>query len=192
MNIIKNQLLVPGLLIAAAVFLGLWMYSRAQGSVITVCAKHDGLMHVIGGGFKRTQCLQNETLLSWNTEGPPGPPGPQGPSGSTLHLFDANGQDLGILVGAEPYLEIFTLASLSFGLPFTSPFHAVIAKSAGAGSSPPGPQPLVVALTTTDVKVYKTYLPSSSTIALFLEHSRPKSVALELPLNGGVFFEGSS
>lgn len=104
MNLLKNRLLLPGLLIAAAIFLGLRLYSRAEGEIITVCVKKDGLMHVIGAGFKRTQCNQNETLLSWNMQGPAGPkgdPGPAGPSGNVFHLFDGNGQDLGTLIYAS-------------------------------------------------------------------------------------------
>ncbi len=50
--------------------------------------------------------------------GPPGPIGPQGPqgepghSGSQLHLYDANGQDLGILITVDR--NSFGLNSLTF------------------------------------------------------------------------------
>ena len=62
------------------------------------------------------QCREGSTLVQWNQVGPQGvqgekgntgdigpqgiqgPTGPQGPSGNTLHLYDANGQDLGILL----------------------------------------------------------------------------------------------
>ena len=78
MNLLKNRLLLPGLLIAAAMFLGLRLYSRADGGVITVCVNKNGVMHIIGEGFKRTECNKNETLLSWNIQGLPGPKGEPG------------------------------------------------------------------------------------------------------------------
>jgi hypothetical protein len=71
------------------------------------------------------KCNKNETELSWNKQGPQGekgekgdkgdkgdqgvsgpigPQGPQGPAGvgeKQLHLYDGNGQDLGLLINVE-------------------------------------------------------------------------------------------
>ena len=68
------------LLVAGAVF-SFWKYTQAEGDMITVCVKKDGIMHVIGGEFKRADCKQNESLLSWNIEGPQGPKGDKGDKG---------------------------------------------------------------------------------------------------------------
>lgn len=107
---------------------GLWTYSRAVDGEITVCVTKTGAVRVAGGDFGRSDCKKNETLLSWNIQGPKGDKGdkgdpgeqgpqgergeigPQGPAGTSLHLFDANGQDLGIilqssqLTGIETYI----------------------------------------------------------------------------------------
>jgi len=157
------------ILVAAAIFLGLRLYTQAQGAAITVCAKHDGLMHVIGGGFKRTACNQNETLLSWNIQGPPGP---QGPAGQNLHLFDANGQDLGILVDAEIYFEAELLERLKSNLPLTP--------SLPAGSIPP---------TVLEKKLFKTYLSTLGVSPLIMERSRSETAEIVSPLSGGIVFE---
>jgi hypothetical protein len=106
-------------------FAGAWSYTRAEGEQISVCVKKSGLVYVIGDEFRRQDCKKNDSLLSWNitgTQGPKGdkgdkgdqgdvgPMGPQGERGekgdsgqgeASLHLYDANGQDLGKLVYAE-------------------------------------------------------------------------------------------
>lgn len=97
----KNHLLLSGLIVAVAVFLGLQLYSRAEGGVITVCARKNGVMYLIGDGFKRTECGKNDTLLSWNIQGPPGPKGDKGDPGENLDLFDENAQNLGLLLDSD-------------------------------------------------------------------------------------------
>ena len=123
-----------GALIIVVLAFGFWGYSQAAGDVITVCVKHDGVMHVIGGEFKRTDCKKNESLLTWNIQGPQGEQGIQGEkgekgdtgekgeqgvqgeqgekgdkgetgatgqNGNTLHLYDGNNQDLGLIVSTD-------------------------------------------------------------------------------------------
>ena len=75
----KNPLFLLGLTIFAA--LGFWSYTHATGSILSVCAKSDGDLHLIGNGFKRTACKKNEQLISWNAEGLQGLQGEQGPAG---------------------------------------------------------------------------------------------------------------
>ena len=67
-----------------------WGLARAEGEMITVCVKSNGAVYVIGEGFRRANCKNNDQLLSWNVGGVPGPqgaqgeqgvPGPQGPQG---------------------------------------------------------------------------------------------------------------
>ena len=61
-------------------FLGLWSYSQAKNSEIVLCVKHNGLVYVVGEGFKKTDCKNNDSLLSLGTgpQGIQGIPGPQG------------------------------------------------------------------------------------------------------------------
>ena len=122
----KNPLFLLGLTIFAA--LGFWSYTHATGSILSVCAKSDGDLHLIGNGFKRAVCKKNEQLISWNAEGLQGLQGEQGPAGphgekgengdqglqgaegdkgdkgdagergERLHLIDASGQDLGLFI----------------------------------------------------------------------------------------------
>jgi hypothetical protein len=63
----------------------------------------------VGEGFREWACSKHETRVILNSDGPIGPqgqkgdkgnPGEPGLPGKELHLFDANGQDLGILVNS--------------------------------------------------------------------------------------------
>ncbi len=54
---------------------------------LTFCVKNSGTIYVVGQGFKKADCKNNDKLLDWNfgTTGPQGPKGdtgPQGPSGN--------------------------------------------------------------------------------------------------------------
>lgn len=49
---INKKFYIPFLVIVA-LFLGVWTYTRAVGSQITVCVKKSGLVYVIGQDFKR-------------------------------------------------------------------------------------------------------------------------------------------
>lgn len=62
-------------------FVGLWNYSRAAGNGIEVCVRKNGALFMIGDGFKRSDCLKNEKLISWNIVGPQGPKGDKGDPG---------------------------------------------------------------------------------------------------------------
>ena len=87
----KNKIFVFGGII---VLIGvLWTYTQATGDEITVCVNKSGVVHMVGEGFKRADCKNNETLITWNIQGPKGekgdkgdqgeqgPVGPQGPAG---------------------------------------------------------------------------------------------------------------
>lgn len=85
----------------------------AQNGLIYSCVKSNGMMRIVSGS---SDCRSNETLLSWNQQGPPGPPGEQGEQGEpgtqgeqgepglpgmpgdSLRVFDANGVEVGIPV----------------------------------------------------------------------------------------------
>ena len=82
-------------LLALVISTGTLSYTKAEGNQITVCVKNDGLMYVIGGEFKRSECKENDSLLSWNVKGIQGPKGekgdvgpmgPQGEKGDSLTL----------------------------------------------------------------------------------------------------------
>lgn len=136
-NINYTNVLCIGFL-SLALVMGFWAYSHAAGSAVTVCVKKDGEMYVIGEGFRRVDCRRNETLLSWNIQGPKGdkgdkgdpgetgtkgdkgdigPQGLQGPKGNpgAIHLADANGNELGIYLEIVPgYSNTYRLYSPEF------------------------------------------------------------------------------
>lgn len=126
----KNGLILLSIFV---IFVGLVAaaYTQAAGGEITVCVKKSGVVYVIGNDFKRAECKRNDTLLTWNIQGPkgdkgdPGLPGADGANGApgeqglqgiqgdkgdkgdqgnpgtnaaVLHVYDANGLDLGVLV----------------------------------------------------------------------------------------------
>ena len=146
----------------------LWGYSRATGETITVCVKKTGLIYVIGEGFKRTDCKTGDTLLTWNAEGPEGPQGPQGPQGAAgmnVHLVDGNGQDLGLLIDADPYGPAFRC----FG--FT-------------GS--------VCTSFTPNLKTYRTFVSSANVIVPVRGNARTQTAEVDPITNRTVFFSGSN
>ena len=98
----------------AATFVASWIIVSAGGSEqITACVSKTGALHLIGDVYNRNACRKNETFLSWNIKGEKGDngdtgvkgekgdkgdPGVDGKDASKLHLFDANGQDFGIVI----------------------------------------------------------------------------------------------
>ena|SRR3989344_7671199 len=60
---------------------GVWSYVKANGNEISICVEKNGFVYVIGEGFKEQKCKNNDTLLTFNVQGPPGPQGPQGLQG---------------------------------------------------------------------------------------------------------------
>lgn len=149
----------------------LWGHSRATGETITVCVKKTGLVYVIGEGFKRTDCKPGDTLLSWNTEGPTGPQGPQGlqgpagAAGMNVHLLDGNGQDLGLLLDADPYGPAFRC----FG--FT-------------GS--------VCTSFTPNAKTYRTFIPSANAVIPIRGDGKTQTAVIDPVANRTVFFGGTN
>ncbi|MDO8572720.1 MAG: hypothetical protein Q7S11_03045 [bacterium] len=62
-----------------------WTLAQAASGIITVCVKKEGAMYMIGEGFKRADCKDNDQPISWNVTGPQGPqgiPGVAGPVGA--------------------------------------------------------------------------------------------------------------
>ena len=62
-----------------------WTFASTSDPMITACVKNDGILYVVGEGFKRADCKNNDQLLSWNIGGPRGPqgvPGIAGPVGA--------------------------------------------------------------------------------------------------------------
>lgn len=75
----KNKVLVFG---GVVVLIGtLWAYTQATGDEITVCVNKSGVIHMVGEGFKRADCKNNETLITWNIQGPKGEKGDKGDQG---------------------------------------------------------------------------------------------------------------
>ncbi|MDP3734982.1 MAG: hypothetical protein Q8R39_00975 [bacterium] len=92
----KFYISLATLCILSAVF-GIWTLSRAGGEEISACVGPSGLMRWLASG----ECRRGETELNWNVQGPQGLQGERGPAGSQLHLFDASGQDLGVLLDID-------------------------------------------------------------------------------------------
>lgn len=82
--ILKNKWLsgVFFVVVAAASLIS-WTLAQAESPAITVCVKNGGTMYMVGEGFKRADCKDNDRLLSWNITGPQGPQGLQGVPGAT-------------------------------------------------------------------------------------------------------------
>ena len=97
MQIIQKYKLASVVFVAGVVAFSLVSLTLAQAasSTITVCVKKEGTMYMVGDGFKRTECKDNDQLFGWNVTGPQGPQGlpgvpgaigpvgPQGPMGLT-------------------------------------------------------------------------------------------------------------
>ena len=77
--------------------LGLWSYIRANNGEITACVKKNGEIYLIGDGFKKKECKDKETKITWSKVIS------QDPISNELHLFDANNQDLGTLLDVTLY-----------------------------------------------------------------------------------------
>jgi len=86
----------------------------ASGDVINACVDRAGRLRIItstkDSPRRAPWCPPGSRVLSWNVQGPQGPPGepgmdgepgPAGPPGPTLHVFDVNGRDVGVLAGEE-------------------------------------------------------------------------------------------
>lgn len=91
-----------------ALVAGTWVYSQADGNEIRACVNKAGMPRIVDSN---NECKSEEVLLAWNIqglqgekgdEGDPGEKGEKGDDGKDgmeLHVFDANGQELGIYVG---------------------------------------------------------------------------------------------
>jgi len=94
-------------------------HSHASAQVINGCVSKNGSLRIVADSV---ECADRETPISWNSQGPqgetgpqgePGAPGPEGPTGSSLRLFDADGNVLGIpwyMPGTSPNGQVFVEA----------------------------------------------------------------------------------
>lgn len=102
----KTNLLL-GSFIVLAIVLGFWSYTHATGTTIYACVSKNGDVRIPVDGT----CRNSETPINWNVQGPKGDKGDQGAPGSNLHVFDASGQDLGLLIGStgrEINMDVYT------------------------------------------------------------------------------------
>lgn len=85
MQIILKHKWLQGVLFVVVVAASLisWTLAQAVSPAVTVCVKNGGTMYMVGEGFKRADCKDNDRLLSWNITGPQGPQGLQGVPGAT-------------------------------------------------------------------------------------------------------------
>lgn len=96
-----KKLSVPIFIGGMVLFVGAWAYIQAEGEEILVCVNKVGIPRLVSS---TNDCRRGERLVSWNKEGIKGDSGidgKDGADGANLHLFDANGQDLGIYIGFE-------------------------------------------------------------------------------------------
>ncbi|MEK7453138.1 MAG: hypothetical protein AAB614_02790 [Patescibacteria group bacterium] len=81
-KILKYKLASALLVFGVAAFsLVSWTFAQTASSTITVCVKKEGKMYMVGEGFKRASCKDNDQLISWNVTGPRGSQGLQGVPG---------------------------------------------------------------------------------------------------------------
>src|SRR5262245_54801041 len=97
MNNLKTASIIT---LAIVLIIGIWTFTSAAGDEIFGCVGKTGALRIVQS---LAGCTKNETPLSWNKEGVQGPKGDSGPAGSSFHLFDANNQDLGIVLDADLY-----------------------------------------------------------------------------------------
>lgn len=75
----KPNLYIIGIIILV---LGIWSFTRAVDSQLTVCVRKDGTVHFVGSNYIRNDCRKGETLVTWNIIGPKGDKGDKGDAGS--------------------------------------------------------------------------------------------------------------
>jgi hypothetical protein len=98
-------ILIRRLILAALVLL---FGTAASAQVINGCVKNkNGALRIVADP---TDCTSRETPISWNVQGPQGEPGVDGADGApgadgsdaeVLHVFDAMGTDVGLLLNWE-------------------------------------------------------------------------------------------
>jgi|GEM_PF-2064743 len=77
-----KKLLLGGM--AVALVAGAYAVSKAyaeDSDTLTLCVKNSGVVFVVGEGFKKTECKNNDKLITLNLSGSQGPQGPQGDQG---------------------------------------------------------------------------------------------------------------
>lgn len=87
---------------AVAVLLPIVLHAASSPSTLEACVNPgNGMMRLVDSS---TACHNNETRVTWNSEGPQGPPGPKGDQG-----------DPGTSSGGPPYVWVCTPAHLANG-----------------------------------------------------------------------------
>ena len=128
---ITSSQVAIGVLVSMVTGLGVWVSAQATGAEISMCVKQSGVSYVIGTGFDKQSCKDNEQLLTFNIQGPQGiqgPIGPQGPEGSSVKVYDANNQVIGYVTGTGGELVEFmdkNLGILIRSFLYTSPSEII-------------------------------------------------------------------
>lgn len=113
------------------VLLAGFLAAASYGAQITACVTKNGRMTLIGAGYKRDHCLKNETLLTFNTEGPQGKKGDPGtdgiclcnPSSQVVTLWDDFTPVSDETLGEWIDVEGFSSAQLQYNWIGDSPTH---------------------------------------------------------------------
>lgn len=71
--------LLAGVVLGASVVGGVAIAQSSGSDPIVACVARNGALRMVADS---TECRSNETVLSWNAQGPQGPPGPPGPAGA--------------------------------------------------------------------------------------------------------------
>ena len=74
-------MLSVGIIIGSVIVGTISITKASSNAELTVCVTKDGVMHMIGSSFKRSDCKKNEQLISFNAQGPKGDKGDTGPRG---------------------------------------------------------------------------------------------------------------
>lgn len=112
------------LVVVVLVSVSLWKFVDATGAGANLfkgCAKStDGSVYLIGNGYPNLTCLGTDKAISWSKR-------------NDLHLYDANNQDLGIILGADPLALGFTtyISSVSMFMSFKQNFNPILPQYSG-------------------------------------------------------------
>jgi hypothetical protein len=146
--------------------------AHATGTTIEMCVKDSGASYIIGQGFDKQSCKNNEQLLSFNMQGPTGPQGPMGPEGKSLKVYDANNTVIGYFEGFVQTSQSYTVFNKQL-----KAFHQIN----------PGNNPPIAASLSVSTQYYKT---TTCTGNSYIDYQGVNEVMLASVLfnNDGQFF----
>lgn len=110
----KVQILIV-LVLSISMAFSFWTLAKADGTTISMCVRHTGDSYIIGTGFDKQACKNNEQLVSFNVTGPQGPQGiqgpigPRGPEGGSVKLYDNNNDIIGYITNAQNEDQVIVL-----------------------------------------------------------------------------------